>query len=144
MAWVRIEERLSPFDSSVKLLIVFYFEWVMLLFFYEVNGTTTHRRCFEIHPLPFPPPPYQQHQRRTIATATPTESPSRSPTWSPSPFKLSFSPGGGSPIMDSFGVGVNGGGSFGFCSSNYSKFNFALNTGFLKPMSPLPLFDKSR
>ncbi|KAJ4955103.1 hypothetical protein NE237_011886 [Protea cynaroides] len=124
--------------------------------------------------VPPPPPPhhhYQQLHRRATATtaATPDQlsepfpvtitvnpssstslSTSRSPSESPvAASKLSFSPGTGSPVMDSSiaaGVCVNGGGSFGSFPSSYSKFNSALNAGLLNPMSPPPPppLDKTR
>ncbi|OVA13969.1 BTB/POZ-like [Macleaya cordata] len=108
-------------------------------------------------PLPPQPPsnsvstklaiPDQKPKPTSVTLNSYISSPSKS---SSSTFKLNFSPGRVSPIMDSSSsspsnVGVVvGANSFVSYPSSYSKFNSALNAGLLNPMSPPPNLDKTR
>ncbi|XP_057978142.1 BTB/POZ domain-containing protein At1g63850 [Malania oleifera] len=90
-------------------------------------------------PPPSPPPP-PQHRR------VPAQEPGKASylsSESPSAFKIRFSPGRVSPVMEFFPSAplptVNGVASAQeSCPSGFSKFNSALTAGLLNPMSPPP------
>ncbi|KAF6157675.1 hypothetical protein GIB67_037248 [Kingdonia uniflora] len=100
---------------------------------------------------PSPTPPQQQKVNPIVVKPTPAQSTTTpsSRSSSSTSFKLTFSPGRVSPIMDSisspsrFGVVVAGGAAaagagYGSYPGSYTKFNSALNAGLLNPMSPPP------
>ncbi|KAF6172773.1 hypothetical protein GIB67_000385 [Kingdonia uniflora] len=109
--------------------------------------------CSAVKPLsnPSPTPPQQQKVNSIVVKPTPVQSTTTPSSISSSStsFKLTFSPGRVSPIMDSisspsrFGVVVAGGAAaagagYGSYPGSYTKFNSALNAGLLNPMSPPP------
>ncbi|XP_034712106.1 BTB/POZ domain-containing protein At1g63850 [Vitis riparia] len=114
---------------------------------------------FPVGPPPPPPPPPLPRlptalQRRGVTSlsssqetelvqgsiaSSPSESPS--PSLAPSTFKIRFSPGTNSPVMDFTpisGTAINGGAAHDSFPSSFSKFNSALTAGLLNPMSPPP------
>lgn len=130
--------------------------------------STDNTWCFPAsRPVPPPPPPppsppaLPRQRVQTIAPAPSSSSSyqyqSRSPCSSPSTFRIRFSPGSLSPVMDFTAAVVNGGGSGNGSSghhnhheatssfpSSFSKFNSVLTAGLLNPMSPPPPTDKTR
>ncbi|KAJ4712033.1 BTB/POZ domain containing protein [Melia azedarach] len=91
-------------------------------------------------PPPPPPPPLQRPVRSVIKEPDPTIIPD-----SPSTFRIRFSPGSLSPVMDFTHAGTpppTGHASDSAFPSSFSKFNSALTAGLLNPMSPPP--DKTR
>ncbi|KGN50074.1 BTB/POZ domain-containing protein At1g63850 [Cucumis sativus] len=104
-------------------------------------------------PPPPPPPPSDSHRRvtsPTLANGNRATDSVISPSDSPSAFRIRFSPGTLSPVMDfttsSSGAAFNGhsGSSHDSFPSGFSKFNSALTAGLLNPMSPPPSTDKTR
>ncbi|XP_031253689.1 BTB/POZ domain-containing protein At1g63850-like isoform X1 [Pistacia vera] len=102
------------------------------------------------NPPPTPPQPQpQQQQQRSVRTPVREADPILIP-YSPSSFRIRFSPGSLSPVMDfthtsptsSTTTTLNGHSSDSAFSSSFSKFNSALTAGLLNPMSPPP--DKTR
>ncbi|XP_027341650.1 BTB/POZ domain-containing protein At1g63850-like [Abrus precatorius] len=90
--------------------------------------------------------PRRTHDFPLCATRNPEPEPDTALPDSPSTYKIRFSPGGFSPIMD-FTHGspiatVNGHSGHDPFPSSFSKFNSALTAGLLNPMSPPP--DKAR
>ncbi|KAG6606077.1 BTB/POZ domain-containing protein, partial [Cucurbita argyrosperma subsp. sororia] len=112
-------------------------------------------------PTPPPPPPFPPSKsRRGVVSPTPTNGNRASdsvisPSDSPSTFRIRFSPGSFSPVMDfttsssanaAVAAGFNGhsGSNHDSFPSSFSKFNSALTAGLLNPMSPPPSTDKTR
>ena len=112
-------------------------------------------------PPPPPPPPFPPSKsRRGVVSPTPTNGNRASdsvvsPSDSPSTFRIRFSPGSFSPVMDfttsssanaAVAAGFNGhsGSNHDSFPSSFSKFNSALTAGLLNPMSPPPSTDKTR
>ncbi|XP_021887925.1 BTB/POZ domain-containing protein At1g63850 [Carica papaya] len=93
-------------------------------------------------PPPSPPPP-RRSPTITIHQPQPDSLPS-SPSDSPSTFKIRFSPGSLSPVMDFTVSTTNGQSSNDSFPSSFTKFNSALSAGLLNPMSPPPPPDKTR
>ncbi|XVF13082.1 hypothetical protein REPUB_Repub08aG0177300 [Reevesia pubescens] len=95
--------------------------------------------CFPASkPLPTPPPPPPSPpllppQARRV--------PDQGLTDSLSGFKIRYSPGSVSPVMDFTGGTML---SNGHSPSSFTKFNSALKAGLLNPMSPPPPSDKTR
>ncbi|KAB1215364.1 hypothetical protein CJ030_MR4G025266 [Morella rubra] len=106
--------------------------------------------CPASKPIPTPPPPPSpppppQLTRRATKSNTNTEPNNTSPfsssslSDSSSTFRIRFSPGSLSPVMDFTPTAMNGHDSF---PSSFNKFNSALTAGLLNPMSPPPPPDK--
>jgi hypothetical protein len=92
-------------------------------------------------PPPPPPPPSPPNTRGTQSRNT--EPSNSSPSTSPSSFRIRFSPGSQSPVMDFTPTSttmINGHDSF---PSSFTKFNSALTAGLLNPMSPPPPLEKA-
>ncbi|GLU05838.1 hypothetical protein SLE2022_229150 [Rubroshorea leprosula] len=90
-------------------------------------------------PIPTPPSPPVQFRRAPVnpnLETAPTDSSSSS-----SSFRIRFSPGTLSPVMDFVGTTTL---TNGHSPSNFTKFNSALTAGLLNPMSPPPPSDKTR
>ena len=128
--------------------------------------STDNTWCFPatkpaVPPPPPPPPSPPTLPRQRVQTVTTASYQPPSPCSSPSTFRIRFSPGSLSPVMD-FTTAVNGAsngnghGSFGghhshnqhdataSFPSSFSKFNSVLTAGLLNPMSPPPPTDKTR
>lgn len=93
------------------------------------------------NPPPPPPPPSPPYTRGTQNPNTEPSNPSTSN--SPSSFRIRFSPGSQSPVMDFTPTSttmINGHDSF---PSSFTKFNSALTAGLLNPMSPPPPPEKA-
>lgn len=84
-------------------------------------------------PLPPPSPPALPPQARLVPDQVLTDS-----LWG---FKIRYSPGSVSPVMDFTGGTTL---SNGHSPSSFTKFNSALTAGLLNPMSPPPPLDKTR
>ncbi|KAL5552018.1 hypothetical protein UlMin_002194 [Ulmus minor] len=102
-------------------------------------------------PTPPPPPPSPPAQARPRVPSNPSRdfdlipvNPS-SPSPTSSPFRIRFSPGDRSPVMDFSPSSANGySGHHDSFPSSFSKFNSVLTAGLLNPMSPPPPTDKTR
>ncbi|KAF5478216.1 hypothetical protein F2P56_004797 [Juglans regia] len=93
-------------------------------------------------PPPSPPPQPSNPRRATNSKQDPINSSSfssSSPSDSPSTFRIRFSPGSLSPVMDFTPTTMNDRDTF---SSGFTKFNSVLTAGLLNPMSPPPPPDK--
>ncbi|KAF5460640.1 hypothetical protein F2P56_020496 [Juglans regia] len=92
-------------------------------------------------PSPPLPPPHTRRATNSNQEANNLSAfSSSSPSVSPSTFRIRFSPGSLSPVMDFSSTTMNGNDSF---PSSFTKFNSALTAGLLNPMSPPPPSDKT-